>query len=442
MRAISLGLRLALLGLVCITLALGVAFVGLSSLFNSHVERRAEAELTVHFDQLLGGLTVAGAGVTAGAPLSDPRFQRVYGGLYWQIDTADGQSRSRSLWDGVLETGKGTGPSFTRISGPQGEDLLARSQQIALPAALGGGAARVVVAMDAASIDAAGQEFIRDMLPYLLVLELVLIAAGVAQIYLGLRPLQALRTRVGHLRRGKAARMGAGWPSEVQPLAAEVDALLDQHEQEVRLAQHRASDLAHGLKTPLQALLGEAARLDASGQGQAARSINDLVARMRRQVDFELMRTRAQRGTSDLRKVAQGVLSVLARVPEAETLVLENTIPADLTVALPPEELAELLGAITENAVRHAAAEVLLQAKAVGDQIAITICDDGPGLPDDQRERLLSRGARLDESGEGSGLGLAIAQSIIARRGGRLDLSNRPGGGLSVRLTLPIRQSR
>ncbi|WP_254660344.1 hypothetical protein [Ketogulonicigenium vulgare] len=55
MRAISLGLRLALLGLVCITLALGVAFVGLSSLFNSHVERRAEAELTVHFDQLLGG---------------------------------------------------------------------------------------------------------------------------------------------------------------------------------------------------------------------------------------------------------------------------------------------------------------------------------------------------------------------------------------------------
>ena len=95
MRAASLRLRLGLAGLAFLLVALGLAAFGLSQLFAIHVERRAEIELTQHFDQLIAGLTRNGGALAPDRPLSDPRADQVYGGLYWQIDRAREQSRSR-----------------------------------------------------------------------------------------------------------------------------------------------------------------------------------------------------------------------------------------------------------------------------------------------------------------------------------------------------------
>lgn len=452
MRAASLRLRLGLAGIACVLLALGLAALGLSALFGTHAERRAEAELTQHFDQVLAGLSRdGGGGLGVEGPLSDPRFAQVYGGLYWQIDTPGGQGRSRSLWDATLPAvTMAEAPRFLRLPGPGGTPVLARVQRVALPPALGGGTAGITVALDARTIDAARRAFTADMLPYLGLLTLALIAAGSLQIHLGLRPLGHLRDRVGGLRRGQARRMGTQWPPEVQPLTREVDALLDQHEAEVRRAQDRAADLAHGLKTPLQAIIGEAERLAAAGQPRAAHSLTELVGRMRRQIDAELMRARLDAaepgGCSDLARVARGVLDVLARVPEARALTLHCEIAAGTEVALAPDELAELIGALAENAVRHARSRVRLAtgpeaAEGAGGMdgpegaISLTISDDGPGLAPEHRARLLARGARLDEGG--SGLGLSIARGIVARRGGSLALDAAPEGGLCVRLWLP-----
>lgn len=439
MRAASLRLRLGLAGLVFLLAALGLAAFGLSQLFATHVERRAEIELTQHFDQLIAGLTRSGGALAPERPLSDPRAAQVYGGLYWQIDRAREQSRSRSLWDATLPAVEaGDRPRFLRMDGPHDSRLLARVQDVVLPNALGGGEMRVTVALDTAGIDDARADFIGDMIPYLALLAAVLIGAGSLQIHLGLRPLAQLRERVGGLRSGQARRMGGGWPLEVQPLTTEVDALLDQHEEEVEKARNRAADLAHGLKTPLQAILGEAGRLEAAGQSEVARSLEDLVGRLRRQVDAELARARfdgtAQEG-SNLHRAAQGVLSVLGRVPDAEGLMLRNDIPRHLMTALAADELVELIGVLAENAVRHARSEVRLAAIADG-AIALTIEDDGPGLPPDQRYRLLGRGARLDE--DGSGLGLAIARGIVSRRRGTMRLEDAASGGLRVTLTLPF----
>lgn len=140
-----------------------------------------------------------------------------------------------------------------------------------LPARLGGGKARAAVAMDRAELVAARTAFVADLAPYLAVLGLALIAAQVAQLVYGLKPLKHIRERVVALRAGSAARMGEAWPHEMRPLAAEIDALLAAREADIARARTRAGDLAHGLKTPLQALFGETERIRRGGDERARR---------------------------------------------------------------------------------------------------------------------------------------------------------------------------
>jgi signal transduction histidine kinase len=100
-----------------------------------------------------------------------------------------------------------------------------------------------------------------------------LILAGWAQIAVGLRPRGEIGRRVAAVCAGGAKRLGADVPVELAPLTSELGALLDAREADVARARQRAGDLAHGLKTPLQALLGEAERLRAAGRAPAAESI-------------------------------------------------------------------------------------------------------------------------------------------------------------------------
>ena len=98
----SLRLRLLAGAAVWIVVALAVAGVVLAALFRAHVERRLEAELAVHLDQLAAALEAApDGGPSLAREPSDPRFGRPYSGLSWQVNAAADEPalRSRSLWD-------------------------------------------------------------------------------------------------------------------------------------------------------------------------------------------------------------------------------------------------------------------------------------------------------------------------------------------------------
>jgi signal transduction histidine kinase len=442
----SLRLRLALAGAVAILLALGLTAASLSQLFAAHVERRALAEMGVQLDQVLAGLERGPEGLTLARPPADPRFEQPYGGLYWQIETAEGLRRSRSLWDTALDLPADTlgdgGVHVHRLPGPGGARLLVLERSVTLPARLGGGTARAAVGMDAGELQAARRAFMADLAPYLGLLALALSAAGWTQLTVGLRPLQGLGDRVAALRSGAAARMGGDWPVEVAPVAAEIDALLTAREAETERARARAADLAHGLKTPLQALMGEAARLRASGAAAQADAIEDTARAMRRTVDRELARARTAAGadgaTSDPAKVAERLIAVLRRTPDGARLDWRQTIPRGLAVALHDADLAEALGALAENAARHANSAVTLSADRDGACLRLTVADDGPGILANQRARLTARHARADESG--TGLGLSIATEIARAAGGDLSLTDaRPG--LAATLTLPAERN-
>lgn len=440
MSGISLRLRLALIGAGAVILALGAAGFALSLLFGEHVERRAAAEMQVQLDQVLAGLAMSPDGLAVATPPADPRFSRPYGGLYWHIEAGGRTLRSRSLWDQALnlpdDRPAGGEARLHELQGPEGARLLALERAVVLSARLGGGKARAAVAMDGAELFAARAAFVADLAPYLAALALALVAAQVAQLAYGLRPLKRIRGRVAALRGGRATRMGEAWPIEMRPLAGEIDALLAAREADIARARTRAGDLAHGLKTPLQALLGEAERVRQGGDRRAAAAIEEIADTMRAHVERELARARAAavatRAGTDVATTVRRIHAVLSRTPDGQRLGWQIDVPDGLSAVIDPADLAEALGALAENAARHARSFVLIAAEEEGGRVRITIRDDGLGVPEDRLAEIGQRGRRLDERLPGDGLGIAIATDIIAATGGTLELRNEPEGFAAV----------
>lgn len=445
----SLRLRLLAAGAVSIILALAIAGFGLLLLFERHVERRMTAELGSHLNQLVSSLARAADGrLEASAPPAEPRFAQPLSGLYWQI-TEEPQGavlRSRSLWDATLPLPPDV-PAAAEIHqhtipGPGGASLLAVERRIALPASLGGGTIRAAVALDRAEVHAAGLAFTSDLVPSLTLLAAVLIAAAWIQVGVGLRPLDMVRRRLAQVRSGTAARLGAAFPDEVRPLAAEVDHLLDAQEKAITQARARAADLAHGLKTPLTVLSADAEELRARGDTRLADEIATIVAGMRRHVERELVRARiGLRGRSGpvqpVRPVIEQVVGVLRRTPQGQRLSWEIRITDGLGIRMDAQDLTEILGNLAENAATWAIGTVRIEGRREANAVTLLVEDDGPGVPEDQIGTVLARGGRLDETRPGTGLGLAIVGDLVEAYGGSLALRRSALGGLRAEVRLP-----
>lgn len=439
----SLRLRLALAGAASIVAALVAAFFVLSTLFERHVERRIASELVLHLNQIIAGIAEQpGPALDLVKPPVDPRFDRPLSGLYWQIESDGKRLRSRSLWDDVLtmpDIAAGVVHMET-VVGPGGVQLLLVEREVVTPAQAGAKTMRVAVAIDRSDISRATDEFEGDLLPYLQVLAVLLLAASFVQIFVGLRPLATLTERLSAIRAGKAERLGSDFPDEVLPLTGEVDALLQSRENQLRKARERAADLAHGFKTPLQILSGDVLRLRERGEEAVARDIEAIILRMRRHVDHEMARARqAERShaaRSDLGRVAAQVVGVVSRTPAGRDLDWQQEIEPGLVLRMDAEDLAEVLGSLAENAARYARTTISISGRADEETAIIEVSDDGPGIPESEIGFVLKRGGRLDTTSEGAGLGLAIAESFVEEANGVLVLENR-NPGLCARITLP-----
>lgn len=444
----SLRVRLALAGALAIGLALAAAVLGLMVLFERHVTRRVDAELNVHLTQLIAGLDRAagpGSSIALLRRPAEPRFDRPLSGLYWQIviEPAGRVLRSRSLWDFELalapdHLADGALHSH-RLPGPGGARLYVIERRAALSERLGDVGVRVAVAIDEADLDRATRDFATELLPMAALLAGLLLLAGWLQVTIGLKPLGSLRDQLAEVRSGRARRLGTAFPDEVRPLARQVDDLLEAREAELEKARHRAGDLAHGLKTPLQVLIGEAGRLSERGETKSARQILSLAEAMQRHLDRELKRARmapvSASTMADVAVVVGRVVDVVQRTPDGARLAWQVDGGAGLMARIDTDDLAEALGNLIENAARHARHRVVVSASAAGEMIEISVVDDGAGLDEDQLARAVERGTRLDESTAGSGLGLAIVREIAAHAGGELVLeSTHPGLGATIRV--------
>jgi len=432
--------------------ALGITAVLLAFLFQQAAIRRVDQTLAELTDNLVPYSTVEDGQVFA-PPLTDERALRAYSGRYWEIAEfgPDGKvhsiTRSYSLFDAVLKTppdlaqrfkaksGKAV-PYYTR--GPLNEPLRARAQQIVLV----GRKAPVIflAAEDRTSIDRDIRGFVAATAAAFILLGAVLLLAIVVQVRVGLRPLFELRREVAAVRRGKAERLAETYPSELTPLAQELNALVEHNQEVVERQRTHVGNLAHALKTPISVMLTEAEQRP----GALAEVVTRQTEAMRQQVDHHLRRARAAartQGQGERTSVAE-VLDELSRTLERifrdKGVSIDWDAPEDIYFLGERQDLLEIAGNAVENACKWCNSKVRVRATAFGPvRFRLVVDDDGQGLPPDRRDEVLQRGTRLDETAPGSGLGLSIIDELARAYGSVLTLGDSPLGGLRLETDLP-----
>jgi len=275
---------------------------------------------------------------------------------------------------------------------------------------------------------------------WILFVAFIFIIIGVAQMRRGLSPFDALRGRLAAVRDGRERRLEGRYPSEVQPLVNDLNALLDHRDEAVRRALGKAGDLAHGLKTPLAVLSNETARVD---NPDVAAEMRTQLDRMRRQLDYHLAHARAAASgaplgaRSSVAESANALAGTLLRLHADRGLAIDVNVPPDHAVRVQCEDLDEMLGNLLDNACKWAKSRVSITSSIDGTNILITIDDDGPGLDPAMRDAVLQRGVRADEAAPGSGFGLAIVRDLAELYGGSIALERAAAGGVGAMLRLP-----
>jgi len=279
-------------------------------------------------------------------------------------------------------------------------------------------------------------------LAFVIVLAIVLLLGGLFYFRQGVSPITQLRHRLSMVHSGGTRRLEGDFPSEIEPLINDLNALLEQHELAITRAQAKAGDLAHGLKTPLAVLTKEAVDADAAGHAVVAESIRQQVDRMHRQIDYHLAHARAAASgaTMNARCVVadsvDGLVRTVARIYAERGLVIQAEVDPGYAVRVQREDLDEMIGNLLDNACKWAQRQVTVSVSCAGDAVVIVVDDDGRGVPAEQRAEVLKRGVRADQNAPGSGFGLAIVSDLAEIYGGSISLSDAPIGGTRAVLTL------
>ncbi|RTL15158.1 MAG: HAMP domain-containing histidine kinase [Sphingomonadaceae bacterium] len=281
------------------------------------------------------------------------------------------------------------------------------------------------------------REALVPLLAALAILAGLLATATLVQLRLGLKPLARLRAQLAAIRAGEAERVDEDQPVELRGLAAELNALAADRAQALATARQSAANLAHALKTPVATL---ALRLRADAEGAAQ------VERIDATIRHHLARARAgvvdTRASTAVRPAVADLVQAIGRLHGDRGLAVTADVRGDPVAAIEPQDFDELLGNLLDNAAQHARSMVQVSTSLDPEdarRLVLTVTDDGPGIPQEERSRVTQAGVRLDERGEGHGFGLAIVRELASLHGGALTLDAREGGGLVARVTLPAR---
>jgi two-component system sensor histidine kinase PhoQ len=271
----------------------------------------------------------------------------------------------------------------------------------------------------------------------------ILALAQLLIFFYGFRPLRQVAGDVARVESGQAARLEGRYPRELEPLARNVNHLLETEKSNQERIRNALDSLAHSLKTPLAVIQ---AGLPLHG-GKAEASMQNAIDEIRHLIGTRLERA----GTSTRRTMAepvpvvpqlQRVIDSLQKVYSHKMIEVSCNIAPDTAFYGEKRDLLELMGNILDNAFKYGESKVRITAGAVNPDAGrpglwISIEDNGPGIQESQRKQLLQRGVRGDERAEGHGLGLAIVAELVMAYGGELEIGESEMGGARMDIRIP-----
>jgi signal transduction histidine kinase len=445
----SLRARLIIGAAIWIAIGVYAAGIFIAALFRQYAADLVDGELRNDLEELMTLIDVDNDGFPhLHRPLSDPIFSQIGSGFSWQVSRS-GKSliKSTSASTDLLPVpDDALGTNDTRkITLPAERGPMIVFERLLFPEGGAPPPLRIQVGADTAVVDRLLPTFNIPLAASLFLLSLALIAAAALQVSFGLQPMSRLRRALGAVGSGKAAKLPADFPSEVQPLVDDLNNLLEVNAHMVLRARAQAGNLAHALKTPLAILTDEAGRLEQRGGAESAAVILQQTQRMQRQIDYQIARARAAASRAVpgvIAPVATSVANIIAamqRLHGGKNLRIDVDVDARCEALCDPMDLNEMLANLIDNACKWAATRIAIRG-AVDEgrgAVVVTVEDDGPGLPPESMDVVFQVGERLDEQVPGSGLGLPIVRDLAQLYGGEIRLEQSSLGGLKAILNLP-----
>lgn len=259
----------------------------------------------------------------------------------------------------------------------------------------------------------------------------------------GFRTLRGMKEELDQVESGERERLSEDHPRELLRLTRSLNRLLDSERLQRERYRDSLADLAHGLKTPLSLLQAVGETLSSRQQNREQVEImGNQIERMNQQIGFQLQRASLRRSGLIRHQVALAPLldtleTALDKVHHGKQVTLERALPDHFTLPLEQGALLEVLGNLLENGYRLCLSRVRVSARRLSDGDILVVEDDGPGVAEDQRERILRRGERLDTRHPGQGLGLAVVKDILDSYSSTLTLDDSPLGGARFTLFFP-----
>jgi signal transduction histidine kinase len=233
---------------------------------------------------------------------------------------------------------------------------------------------------------------------------------------------------------------------EIAQIGHEFNSLTDRLQVTENARRRFVSDASHELKTPLAAIrlltdsILQTENMDAETTREFVADIGSEAERLSRITEDLLRLTKLDSGVVE-QTVAVDVLPVLEQVMRLQSLVaqekgLELTYVAEenCVVSATQDEVHQVIYNLTDNALKYSSeGTVAVVLKKSGGKVILTVEDQGPGIPEEDLERVFDRFFRVDKARSraagGTGLGLSIVSDTVRRRGGTVWAKNRPEGG-------------
>jgi len=437
----SLTRRMIVVAAFWITTLLLLGGFGLDRVLSSSIVQNFDDQLKYVLNAMIAASEIGPDGeVRFNRPPADQRFIEPYSGVYFQVSGEGADTfPSRSLWDRrlrVQDRHQDVDVHTYDSDEFDGEPLRISERDVILPGSKVRW--RFQVAQSREMIDTQIKQLRSTLFWSFFALGIGLLILAALQTFYGLWPLRRVRQDVAAIRSGAKTRITEDFPNEVRPLTDEINQLLAHSEEQAEEARRHAGNLAHALKTPLT-VITNAATADAP---DLAETVCREAIVMRRQVDHHLARARAigRRASAHARATVWESLESVQRAVDRlyENVTVDIAGDKKAQVRVERQDLDEMLGNLVENAAKYGGGRVFVTVEPQDGMIDILVEDDGKGIPQQQREAIFQRGARLDTDKPGTGLGLAIVRDVAEIYGGKITLEESEDlGGLLARLSLP-----
>ena len=452
----SLAFRQFVASLILLPLMLLASGYGLVQTYKTDLLTAEQDSLKAQTYILLGGAEPDERGLSLPEYFIEPRLNTVNSGLYAFVSNARHRvvwrSRSLSLSNIELDTktpseiepGREQFDNFFIKSGPpagffrlrfdtiwniNGEDRLYRFN----------------VVKDRTDYRLRLNTYKREMVALLIVLAIFILVLQFTIMHFGFHPLRKLASRLEQFQSGQTNKLEGSYAAELSPVVNNLNMLLANEKKQRARYKNTLSDLAHSLKTPLSVISVASDRASAGDKKAIDAQMEEIrqqVARMSDIVDHQLRRATMQSSVVqhteiNLTEQTRRLIEVMSKVYREKGVAVNFTAAPYVMIAMEQNDLLEMLGNIIENGFKYCRSRINIECRQDRNDVIIAVGDDGEGIPEAQRDKVLQRGARADTARPGQGIGLSVSVDIISSYNGSLSVDRSQLGGALFIIALP-----